>query len=41
MREVADSRVYAGIHYRTSVDVGLAMGKKIGTLAVQKSLPQH
>ncbi|MGH6610083.1 MAG: vanadium-dependent haloperoxidase [Burkholderiaceae bacterium] len=38
MREVALSRVYAGIHYRTSIDVGLAMGKQIGDLTVQKFL---
>ena len=35
-REVADSRIYAGIHYRTSTDVGIAMGKQIGELTVQK-----
>ena len=37
-REVANSRVYAGIHYTTSTDVGIAMGKQIGTLAAQKVL---
>jgi hypothetical protein len=36
MREVADARVYEGIHYRTSTDVGLAMGKQIGDLTVKK-----
>ena len=36
VREVADSRVYAGIHYRTAVDVGATMGKQIGALTVQK-----
>jgi hypothetical protein len=35
-REVAMSRVYAGIHFRTSVDVSVAMGKQIGALAVDK-----
>ncbi len=35
-REVADSRVYAGIHYRTSIDVGVAMGKQIGESTAQK-----
>ena len=35
-REVADSRIYAGIHYRTSTDVGITMGKQIGELTVQK-----
>jgi hypothetical protein len=38
VREVADSRIYAGIHYRTSVDVGAAMGRQIGELAAQKLL---
>jgi hypothetical protein len=37
-REVATSRIYAGIHYRTSVDVGVSMGRKIGGLAVEKLL---
>ncbi len=32
-REVAESRVWGGIHYRTSIDVGLAMGRKIGAQA--------
>ena len=40
-REVADSRIYAGIHYRTSTDVGIAMGKQIGELTVQKFLQPH
>ena len=31
-REVANSRVYAGIHYTTSTDVGIAMGKQIGNI---------
>ena len=38
VREVADSRVYAGIHYRSAVDVGAAMGKQIGELTAQKFL---
>lgn len=38
MREVGDARVYEGIHYRTSTDVGIAMGKQIGELTVQKFL---
>ena len=37
-REVGDSRVYAGIHYRTATDVGIAMGKQVGELTVQKFL---
>ena len=37
-REIGDSRIYAGIHYRTATDVGMAMGKQIGELTVQKFL---
>jgi len=39
MQEVANARIYDGVHYRTSTEVGTAMGKKIGELAVAK-LPQ-
>jgi membrane-associated phospholipid phosphatase len=38
VREVADSRVYAGIHYRSAVDVGASMGEKIGGLAASRHL---
>jgi membrane-associated phospholipid phosphatase len=38
VQEVSDARIYAGIHFRTSVDVGTAMGRQIGTLAAQKHL---
>jgi hypothetical protein len=34
MQEVANARVWSGIHYRTSTDVGLAMGRQIGAQAV-------
>lgn len=30
LNEVADSRVYAGIHYRTSVNQGKALGRNVG-----------
>jgi hypothetical protein len=33
-RESTDSRVYAGIHFRTSCDDGLALGRKIGQRAL-------
>ncbi|HSV36986.1 MAG TPA: vanadium-dependent haloperoxidase [Ramlibacter sp.] len=36
MQEVANARIWEGIHYRTSTDVGLAMGKQIGALAAAK-----
>lgn len=42
MREIADSRVYAGIHFRFSTDTGLEMGRQIGALAVMRHLqPRH
>lgn len=34
VREVADARIYAGIHFRTSTDVGATMGRRVGELAV-------
>jgi hypothetical protein len=36
MQEVAMARILDGVHYRNSTEVGMAMGKKIGELAVQK-----
>ena len=36
MQEVANGRVYDGVHYRNSTEVGTAMGKQIGDLAVAK-----
>ena len=38
MQEVANARVYDGVHFRTSTEVGTAMGKQIGELAVAKFL---
>ena len=38
-KEVAQARIYDGVHYRTSTEVGSAMGKKIGELAA-KSVPK-
>jgi len=38
-KEVAQARIYDGVHYRNSTEVGSAMGRKIGELAVQ-SLPK-
>ncbi len=36
--EVAVARIYDGVHYRTSTEVGTAMGKKVGALAVANAL---
>lgn len=38
MQEVANGRIYDGVHYRNSTDVGTAMGKQIGELATAKYL---
>jgi hypothetical protein len=38
-KEVASARIYDGVHYRTSTEVGAAMGKKIGEL-VARSVPR-
>jgi hypothetical protein len=38
VREVANARVYAGVHYRNSSEVGAAMGARIGELAAAKFL---
>lgn len=36
VQEVSDARIYDGVHYRTSAEVGTAMGIKIGKNAVDK-----
>jgi PAP2 superfamily len=36
--EVANARIYDGVHYRNSAEVGTAMGKKIGALVAAKAL---
>ena len=38
IREVANARIYDGVHYRNSTEVGMAMGKQIGELAAAKYL---
>jgi hypothetical protein len=38
VREVADSRVYAGIHYRSAVQAGIEMGSKIGSMAAERHM---
>jgi hypothetical protein len=38
VREIGDSRIYAGIHYRAAIDAGTSMGQQIGTLAVDRVL---
>ncbi|NOT47672.1 MAG: vanadium-dependent haloperoxidase [Acidobacteria bacterium] len=36
MQEVANGRIYDGVHYRNSTEVGTAMGRQIGELAAAK-----
>ena len=36
--EVSNARVWGGVHYRASVVVGAAMGKKIGELVADTAL---
>jgi PAP2 superfamily len=38
MQEVAHARIYDGVHYRNSTEVGTAMGKQVGELAAAKLL---
>jgi hypothetical protein len=39
VQEVALARIYDGVHYRNSTEVGTAMGRKIGELAA-RTLPR-
>lgn len=36
MQEVANARIYGGVHYRNSTEAGLAMGRRIGELAAAR-----
>jgi hypothetical protein len=36
VQEVADARVWEGIHFRSSTEAGLAMGRRIGALAAAR-----
>ena len=36
--EVGNARVYDGVHYRTSSEVGIAMGRRVGALAAERFL---
>ncbi|HYB53841.1 MAG TPA: vanadium-dependent haloperoxidase [Thermoanaerobaculia bacterium] len=38
VQEVSNARIYDGVHFRNSTEVGTAMGKKVGALAVAKFL---
>lgn len=36
VQEVANARIYDGVHYRNSGEIGIAMGKQIADLAIMK-----
>jgi hypothetical protein len=36
IQEVSNARIYDGVHYRNSTEVGTALGRKVGELAVAK-----
>jgi len=36
VREVAEARIYQGVHYRVSTEVGVEMGRRIGELAAKR-----
>ncbi len=38
MQEVSSARIYEGVHYRNSTEIGLAMGQQVGAVAVAKYL---
>ena len=38
VQEVGNARVYDGVHFRNSTEIGTAMGKQVGALAVAKFL---
>lgn len=38
VQEVADARVWQGVHYRNSSEVGVAMGRRVGALAAERLL---
>jgi hypothetical protein len=40
VQEVGDARIYEGIHFRSAVEAGTAMGREIGALAVDRYLAQ-
>ncbi|MEQ1764372.1 MAG: vanadium-dependent haloperoxidase [Pyrinomonadaceae bacterium] len=41
VREVSEGRIYDGVHFRNSTEVGNAMGKKVGELVFSKFPPPN
>jgi PAP2 superfamily len=38
IKEVSEARIYDGVHYRNSTEVGTAMGRKVGTMVAEHYL---
>ena len=38
VQEVSNARIYDGVHYRNSTEVGTALGRKVGEVAAAKML---
>jgi PAP2 superfamily len=38
VQEVGNARIYDGVHYRFSAEIGIEMGRRVGALAVQRFL---
>ena len=38
VQEVSNARIYDGVHYRNSTEVGVAMGRQVGALSVARHL---
>jgi hypothetical protein len=41
VREVSEARIYAGVHYRNSTEVGQALGRQVGELAARRFPNAH
>lgn len=39
VREVGEARIWEGVHFRSAVDTGTAMGRQVGALVAGRSLP--
>ena len=35
--EAVESRLWSGIHFRSDIEVGLAMGRKVGDLVIERA----
>ena len=40
VQEVSNARIYDGVHYRNSTEVGTELGRRVGALAVQRLLSE-